>query len=271
MKELDLSTVTGDCGMENYKINSQDNRHNNGNNQNDNHGAVTSEKAVGRSNKTNKADPTNNYPMNKKELIQINKRNYNEDDSNAIKKRKLCTDTNLYNNTDIIVGIDENDDLSLGIDDIKNKHVTYITTKGKTYDKKETIYDERNNKNVNYYNFINIVNKLNLLQQNEKETDKMNQLYHLHIFAFICTTINTIFKNDIYLEKFTTITNNLLFLFNKNYSCYIIAISLINFVIKIKQSKLYECKNHITEILLIYYFNDINYFINNCLLMLLAL
>ncbi|CRH00769.1 conserved Plasmodium protein, unknown function [Plasmodium relictum] len=104
--------------------------------------------------------------------------------------------------------------------------------------------------------------------ENEEETTKY---YHLHIFGFMCKLINKMFKKEIDLKNFTVLTNNLIFLFNKNYSSYVISICLINLIIKIKLEKLHSCKNYIVEIFNVYYFNDIDYCINNHLLLLLSL
>lgn len=50
-----------------------------------------------------------------------------------------------------------------------------------------------------------------------------------------------------------------------------VAICLINLIIKIPLDKLYDCKNYILEIFNIYNYDDVDYCINNQLLLLLAL
>ncbi|KJP87277.1 hypothetical protein AK88_03074 [Plasmodium fragile] len=103
------------------------------------------------------------------------------------------------------------------------------------------------------------------------EAQHMVRHYHLHTFAYICTFINRIFKNEINLEHFTVIVNNLIFLFNKKYTSYVIAICLINIIIKIKLEKLHACRNYLLEICHVYFTSDLDYCINNHLLLLLGL
>ncbi|SBS86844.1 conserved Plasmodium protein, unknown function [Plasmodium malariae] len=107
--------------------------------------------------------------------------------------------------------------------------------------------------------------------QNEGEADMISH-YHLHIFAFICTFINRIFRNEIIdLQYFIVLMKNLMFLFNKNYSSYVISICFINFIIKIKIEDLHACTHYITDVLNIYYSHDITYCISNHLLLFLSL
>ncbi|KMZ98884.1 hypothetical protein PVNG_00678 [Plasmodium vivax North Korean] len=103
------------------------------------------------------------------------------------------------------------------------------------------------------------------------DEEDMDRHYHLHTFAYMCTFINRIFKNEINLEHFTVLVNNLIFLFNRKYTSYIIAICLINLVIKIKLEKLHACRNYFLEICYVYFTNDVDYCINNHLLLFLAL
>ncbi|ANQ09366.1 Uncharacterized protein PCOAH_00033060 [Plasmodium coatneyi] len=103
------------------------------------------------------------------------------------------------------------------------------------------------------------------------QDDDMDRHYHLHTFAYMCTFINRIFKNEINLEHFTVLVNNLIFLFNKKYTSYVIAICLLNIIIKIKLEKLHACKNYLLEICYVYFTSDVDYCINNHLLLLLGL
>ncbi|CAA9988952.1 conserved Plasmodium protein, unknown function [Plasmodium knowlesi strain H] len=102
-------------------------------------------------------------------------------------------------------------------------------------------------------------------------SEDMDRHYHLHTFAYMCTFINRIFKNEINLEHFTVIVNNLIFLFNKKYTSYVIAICFVNIIIKIKLEKLHACKNYLLEICYAYFTSDLDYCINNHLLLLLGL
>ncbi|CAD2108903.1 hypothetical protein YYG_01508 [Plasmodium vinckei petteri] len=123
--------------------------------------------------------------------------------------------------------------------------------------------DDSNNYFQKCYNFEMFV-------QNENENN-IKKYYDLHTFAFICTTINKLFMNDIDLNNFSALVNNIIFLFNQNYCSYIISICFINLIIKIKLEKLHSCKNYIMDILNIYHNSDIDYYINTNLLLFLSL
>ncbi|CRG93947.1 conserved Plasmodium protein, unknown function [Plasmodium gallinaceum] len=203
----------------------------------------------------NKKHESNNcsqqkYDENKK---RINKELYEENndyhDFNFSKKRKILNihptiyeDPLIYNEKkDEGKNIIDDEDISYNCE--QENHIKYS--------------NEKDNKNL-IADFV----------ENEEE---INKYYHLHIFGFMCTLINKVFKKEIDLKHFTILTNNLIFLFNKSYSSYVISISLINLIIKIKLEKIYACKNYIVEIFNVYYFSDIDYCINNHLLLLLSL
>ncbi|EUD68678.1 hypothetical protein C922_01078 [Plasmodium inui San Antonio 1] len=117
----------------------------------------------------------------------------------------------------------------------------------------------------------NVISTRGLPTLEVSETEDMDIHYHLHTFAYMCTFINRIFKNEINLEQFTVLVNNLIFLFNKKYISYVIAICLINLVIKIKLERLHACRDYILEICYVYFTSDVDYCINNNLLLLLGL
>ncbi|SOV18410.1 conserved Plasmodium protein, unknown function [Plasmodium sp. gorilla clade G2] len=189
-----------------------------------------------------------------KDDVFIDKENDNSDDYDTLieqtKKRKLENNNNKKNDYDCDDGGSSSED---------NSYNNQI-------DKKNINSDNNNNNNNKIYDQV--------INNNSKNTfidNNFMNYYHLHIFAFICTSINTIFKNEIDIKKFTVLTNNLIFLFNKCYSSYVVSICLINLIIKIRLDKLYDCKNYILEIFNIYNYDDVDYCINNNLLLLLAL
>ncbi|CXI67577.1 conserved Plasmodium protein, unknown function [Plasmodium berghei] len=184
--------------------------------------------------------PSNKDIQNNDSCLSTKKRSSINCDKNlnvAKKKRKLEKEDSVNMNDE------QEDEIDINLDDDSNKSNYYYYKK--------------------CYNFEMFV-------QNEKKNN-IKKYYDLHTIAFICATINKMFTNDIDINNFGALVNNIIFLFNKNYCSYIISICFINLIIKIKLEKLHSCKNYIMDILNIYHNSDIDYYINTNLLLFLSL
>ncbi|ETB61013.1 hypothetical protein YYC_01962 [Plasmodium yoelii 17X] len=170
---------------------------------------------------------------------------------------------------------------SINCDVIDNNENLNVTKKKRKLEKEDSIdinneqegeidtnLNDDSNKS-NYYYYKKCYN-FEMFVQNEKKNN-IKKYYDLHTIAFICATINKLFVNDIDINNFNALVNNLIFLFNKNYCSYIISICFINLIIKIKLEKIHSCKNYIMDIFNIYHNSDIDYYINTNLLLFLSL